>query len=394
MKYPLHLLIVVILTIVSTKNCNGLNYGNPLQSHIDSLLTKLKATPMDAVLYWNFVTLEACANDYDTSITPVPNKMGPTETSRAFAIVHGAMYDAMVVFNQGLKPLFRPNKMPNTNHVHKETAVNAAIMEAAYQTLCAMYPQQRAIFYAVRKQYRSQLTTNGNKRVAITTGVLVGKLISTFILAGRQYDNSRLNMSYTPIMLPGYHRPDPIHPEQGFLSANWGNVTPFLLDSGSQFRPLDVVGNTPPFRQTYLGSARYVRDFNEVKSFGAKNSTARTTDQTEIGIFWAYDGAPKIDVPPRLYNQIVRVIATQQKNTLEDNARLFALVNYAMGDAAIAAWDCKYHYNFWRPIVGIREAPQSIQSSVRRDQCFLVTGTSRARSFDCSHGHGHGSWLP
>jgi hypothetical protein len=157
-------------------------------------------------------------------------------------------------------------------------------------------------------------------------------------------------------MLPGYHQVDPTHPNQGFLGANWGNVKPFLLNRGSQFRPPNVVGDTPTSRLAYLNSNQYINDFNESKSVGSKASTVRTSEQTEIGIFWAYDAAPKIGVPPRLYNQIVRVIAIQQKNTLEQNAYLFALVNYAMGDAGIAAWNCKYYYSFWRPIVGIRNA--------------------------------------
>ena len=371
MKCRIHLLIAAVLAIVSTNNCGGLNYDNPLQAPINSLLAKLKSTPMDAILYWNFVTLQACANDYDASIAPTPDNLGPTETSRAFAIIHGAMYEAMAVFNQGYKPLFRPNGMPNIGNVHKQSAVNAAIMEAAYQTLRAMYPQQQAIFDAVRKQYRSQLKNDGNKRGAITIGIRVGQLISAFILASRQNDNSEADMSYTPILLPGYHRADPTHPDQGFLTPTWGSVTPFLLNSGSQFRPANVVGDTPVARLSYLGSTRHTRDFNEVKAYGAKNSTVRSADQTEIGIFWAYDAAPKIGVPVRLYNQVVRVIAIQEKNTLEENARLFALVNYALGDAGIAAWDCKYYYNFWRPIVGIRQAIGSTQ----RDPNWLPLGS-------------------
>jgi hypothetical protein len=123
-----------------------------------------------------------------------------------------------------------------------------------------------------------------------------------------------------------------------------------------------VVGDTPANRLNDLNSAQYIDDFNEVQAIGAQNSTVRISDQIQISVFWAYDGTPKIGVPPRLYNQIVRVIAIQQKNTLEDNAHLIAFVNYGMGDAAIAAWDCKYYYNFWRPIVGIRTGTTSTQA--------------------------------
>ena len=260
----------------------------------------------------------------------------------------------MATFNQAYKPVFKLNNMPDVTLVRKESAINGAIMEAAYQTLYALYPQQKSIFNVVRKEYLKQLKTEGDKQDAIDTGILVGKLVAIFILTSRQNDSSQVNTNYTSILYPGYHQPDPTHPDQGFLSPNWGNVTPFLLNTGSQFRPSNVIGDTPASRMIYLNSTQYINDFNEVKSVGSKTSTIRTSDQTEIGIFWAYDGAPKLGVPPRLYNQVVRVVAIQQGNTLEQNVHLFALVNYAMGDAGITAWDCKYYYNFWRPIVGVR----------------------------------------
>jgi hypothetical protein len=96
----------------------------------------------------------------------------------------------------------------------------------------------------------------------------------------------------------------------------------------------------------------------------------RTADQTVRGIYWAYDGASGLGTPPRLYNQIVREVAmktpnpnntgTPNTNTEEQNARLFALVNVAMADAGILAWDQKYVHDLWRPVVGIREHDTSM----------------------------------
>jgi vanadium chloroperoxidase len=86
----------------------------------------------------------------------------------------------------------------------------------------------------------------------------------------------------------------------------------------------------------------------------------RTPEETLIGLFWAYDGAKGLGTPPRLYNQIVRKVADAQGNSVDDNARLFALVNAAMGDAGVLAWDEKYQHDFWRPILGIREHDVSI----------------------------------
>jgi vanadium chloroperoxidase len=95
--------------------------------------------------------------------------------------------------------------------------------------------------------------------------------------------------------------------------------------------------------------------------------TARTVDQTVIGVYWAYDGVAELGTPVRLYNQIIREVAknkpnpdTGVPNTPAQNARLFALVNVAMADAGILAWDQKYIHDFWRPVVGIREHDASM----------------------------------
>src|SRR5262249_43418207 len=108
-----------------------------------------------------------------------------------------------------------------------------------------------------------------------------------------------------------------------------------------------------------LNTLEYTMAYMQVKRLGAETSTERTTDQTEIGIFWGYDVARGLGDPPRLFNQIARVIAVQQNNTIGQNARMFALFNIAMADAAIRAWGVKYRDDFWRPIVAIRRAGET-----------------------------------
>jgi hypothetical protein len=103
-----------------------------------------------------------------------------------------------------------------------------------------------------------------------------------------------------------------------------------------------------------LTSAAYTAAYNQVKSLGELNSAARTAEQTEIGYFWAYDRR-ETGTPLVLYNQATAVLAQQQHNTTLENARLFALVNLAMGDAGINCWHCKYKYDLWRPVTGIQE---------------------------------------
>ena len=104
---------------------------------------------------------------------------------------------------------------------------------------------------------------------------------------------------------PGKWRKDPISQHPLALGAYWGQVTPFVLQSSKQFRaPLPPAINSP----------EYAVAFNEVKSLGGDGvatPTTRTAEQTQIGIFWAYDGTPSLCAPPRLYNQITMHIADQ-----------------------------------------------------------------------------------
>jgi hypothetical protein len=115
------------------------------------------------------------------------------------------------------------------------------------------------------------------------------------------------------------------------MLAPWlATVTPFTLKSPSQFRPVD-----PPD----LTSRRYAVAYNEVKSLGAQFNSARTTDQTNMALFFNANFLV-------VYNHAVRDIAAAHLSSIDDSARLFALVNLAMADAIITAWDSKRHFVF------------------------------------------------
>ena len=100
-------------------------------------------------------------------------------------------------------------------------------------------------------------------------------------------------------------------------------------------------------------------------------STERTEEQTAIGIFWAYDGTPSLCAPPRLYNQIIVTIADTMRTEFLDLVWLLAAANVAMADSGIAIWESKFFYQFWRPVLGIREADPV--------QVRLVKGTAIRR---------------
>lgn len=301
-------------------------------------LWRIHSVP-DPVLFWNAIALQAVANDHSGTFGP-PEQGGPTRASRALAIVHAAIYDAVNSIDRSHKPYL--TLVPGA----ADAAVDPAVATAAYRTLVALYPSQRAFFDIALQKHLSLIPSSPGK----SEGIQVGTIVANAILQARSNDGSNAPMFYTPKLLPGFHREDPLNPGQGFLDPQWGWVRPFVIQSSTQFM-------VPP--PPALTSAAYTAAFNDVKLLGGDGKitpTIRTLEQTLIGLYWSYDGNPGVGVPPRLYNQITRVIARQKGNNIVQNARLFALINLAMGDSAITSWETKYFYEFWRPILGIRES--------------------------------------
>jgi len=117
-------------------------------------------------------------------------------------------------------------------------------------------------------------------------------------------------------------------------------MKPFALREPAQFR-----AEGPPDR----ASKRWAKDFNETKSLGSADSTARTAEQTELARFYTEHGGTQ-------YGRLSRDIAASQGLSLADSARFFAEVYVTCSDAWIAGWDSKFHFNFWRPVTAIRAA--------------------------------------
>src|SRR5213078_1045247 len=202
---------------------------------------------------------------------------------------------------------------------------------------------------------------DGPQKVA---GIVWGEFVANQILAARANDGSDAIVPPPGGSGPGVWVPTP-PAFLPYLLPQWGFVAPFAMSGSSQFRPPG-----PPS----LDSERYATDYNEVKELGAAVGSTRTEDQTEIALFWA-DGAGT-ETPPGHWNSIAQIIADARGNTLEENARLFALMNIAMADAAICAWDAKYTFNFWRPVTAIRNSDLDGNAATDPDPAwtsFIVT---------------------
>jgi len=286
------------------------------------------AGELDMVLRWDRVLIEVLRAD-----RTLP---GPGWSSRNMAITSLAVFDTVNAFGHEYEPYLVNTRAP------RGASREAAVAAAAHRALSRLYPDQQT-FLDARLSHSLATVPDGPGEAM---GVLLGRYVADRIVDARENDGSSDVVEYTPNPAPGHWEPDYLNPTQTAWGPGWGRIEPFALRSGDQFR-------APP--PPAIDSAAYARAFNEVKSLGEKHSTTRTAEQTEIGIFWAYDRAGT-GSPPALYCQAVETIARQNHNTLVENARLLALVNVAMADAGITAWDSKYVYDYWRPISGIRRA--------------------------------------
>lgn len=306
-------------------------------------------SPEDWVRRWNEIAINASGLDHTPpapgEIRDYHEQLGPGRSSRAMAIVHIAIFEAVNAIFGGYESYI------GLTRVRGDASLRAAIAQSAHDTLCALFLAQCASFDA---ELTADLSRIPNSRPK-TNGIDLGRRAATSILDMRANDGSNLmeptiGDGFTTSTLPGKWRQDPISQIPIALGAFWGGVKTFALQSGDQFR-----APAPPD----LTSAQYAAAFAEVKRLGGDGvitPTERSDEQTEIGTYWAYDGTPSLCAPPRLYNQITVQIAEQRGTNFVELARLLALVNMALADAGIAVWESKYFYQFWRPITGIREA--------------------------------------
>lgn len=279
--------------------------------------------PRDVVLLWNEVALTAIKTE----------KTAPPIAARNLAIVHVAIYDAVNAIQRTYQPLHV------TIAARRGTSAQTAAAVAAHRTLSSLYPRQARSFDAALSRSLEAVPGGWAK----TEGIHFGQWVAEKILEWRRYDLGGVSHYAWRSELGRWQPTGPTY--QPPLLPQWGAVKTFAVRDIADFRPAG-----PPS----LTSDEFETAFREVKVLGAINSRVRTRDETEIAKFWA-DGEGTV-TPPGHWNQIAQAVALERGTTLEENARLFAMLNVAMADAAIACWECKFHFDFWRPITAIREA--------------------------------------
>lgn len=298
----------------------------------------------NVVIEWNNAALQAIQN------TNTP----PTIAARALGIVHTAIYDAWSAYDDVAISTMLGGVLRQPVDARTKANKNEAISFAAYNVLIDLFPTQVALFNALMADlgYVPNLTPN---RV---TPSGIGNFVAINLLQFRHHDGSNQLGDEPGTPVPGtpyadytgyvpvntsttLNNPDKWQPlningvDQKFLNPQWGFVIPFGLFVGSEFRP------GPP--ATYPSHA-YTRQSQEIINF-----SANLNDLTKsIASYWA-DG-PGTVTPPGHWNLFAQFVSKRDRNSLNDDVKMFFILNNALMDASIAAWDAKRFYDSIRPI--------------------------------------------
>jgi hypothetical protein len=328
---------------------------NPLTHFKKSRIRKLLIGPAFLGLMLPAVARANAVTDWNLNASNaivVTAGQPPPVSALSFAMVQGAVYDAVNAIDRGHRPyLVQPASNP-TDSMGAATAAAAFRVLVGFADLPGLFPTQLATLQPVYDAYIAGLPDDPpGSRAA---GISIGETTARAMLEARMNDGrgGPAPALYPPG--PGIWRPTP----PNFLNdpAPWvGNVRPFIVPSAEMLR---TDGPNP------LTSAEYAEDFNELKELGSLTSTTRTPDQTDAAIFWQ-------DHAHALFNRIFRTLAGSQNLNIVDSARLFAMENLAAADASIGCWNDKYYWQFWRPITAIREADTDGNPDTEADPTWL-----------------------
>ena len=281
--------------------------------------------------------------------------MPPPPANRTLAIVQTAVYEAV----NAITKRYPADRV--TLNAAPGASIDAAVAAANRAALAVLVPSQRAAIDAAAQKALIAIPDGPGK----TAGIALGEQAAAMIVAMCADDGAAAPERYRPATTAGVYVPTVIP-----AAPQWGQRRPWVMTTSDQFRP-----GPPPA----LSSDVWVRDYNEIKAVGAKNSTTRTPAQTDIARFWEATA-------PTIYYPLVRSVADAPGRDVTQNARLFAVAGEAIDDALIAVFEAKYHYGFWRPVTAIRNGETDGNDATERDAGWLpLIDTPMHPEYPCAH---------
>jgi hypothetical protein len=300
----------------------------------------------NVVVHWNRIAAEIFTSE-----------PGPLLDSRALCILHAAIHDALNNIDRRYEPY-------TSDRPYLGASVEAAVARAARDVMVALAPSHRE---RIDREFTAAMSAvpDGPSKNA---GLNLGDIAAHANLDRRSGDGlvpgpwppqtgPITQPVYVPTRAPGdYDFTPPFDaPPLGpvALFPGFGRLTPFAIDLERH----RLKGPDP------LKSTMYARDVNLVKSVGGLKSATRTPDQTATAFFW-FEEQP-------IWNQIARTVILERRLDPWDAARLLALMNFALTDSTVAAFEAKYHFRFWRPYTAIRRAAEDGNDYTEADPDWL-----------------------
>jgi hypothetical protein len=301
----------------------------------------------DVVTDWNTIAVSTVSADR------VNNRQ-----SRDMAMVHAAMFDAM----NAIRPSYTPAMV--SIRARGYASREAAAAQAAHDVLLALFPAERSDLDANLAATLAQIPDDDEHgHRPKYWGRVAGQAAALAVLYARQNDHAFDSVPFTPLPGPGEYQFTPGCNTTNISVPGWGNVTPFTVPDPDYF---------PTATRPAVTDPEWLASLDEVRAYGASDSTVRTGEQTQIALFYLEASMPLVN---RLARQLVaqepvetnRAAASKQ---LLAHARLFAAVNISQADTYIRTWRVKYREHFWRPYTAINFLyPGTNWTPIRQTPC-------------------------
>jgi hypothetical protein len=308
--------------------------------------THERTASRNVVLHWNDVALEAVRR----------TRLGPPIVARALAIVHTCMYDAWAAYDRTAKGTRTSGILRRPRREWTPARKREAVSIAAHRALVDLFPTERPLFDG---HLRDLGYDPAAESADLGTPVGIGITACDAVLEFRYRDGSNQlgdenngapysdYTGYTPIntvdLVADPNRWQPIRfsngAAPGFLAPHWGLVAPFAPADRDWLRP------PPPAQHPD-------EDYRRQAESLVRISAELTDRQKTIAEYWS-DG-PSSETPPGHWNLLAQVVSGQRGHGLDEDVRLFFILNNALMDAGIAAWECKRTYDYVRPLSAIR----------------------------------------
>ncbi len=316
---------------------------------------------------------------------------GPTIASRAYGMLHTAMFDAWAAYDPQAIGTQLEDDLQRPETEIAEANKSEAMSFAAYRVLSNLFPDRVQIF----ADLMAELALDPNNTTTdTTTAAGIGNIVAQALLEFRHQDGSNQladipyssNNNYEYVNEAGhtlyidrwtseYIPIDATEPDasvQEFLTPHWGKVTPFALESGEQFRPeppqpfllvdgevdleaktitLADTGEVLPISQDLIGDVINPGFITQAEQVVAASANL-TDEQKLIAEFWEDAGGTSF--PPGTWMTFGQFVSARDDNTLDEDAQMFFALGNAVFDAGIATWEAKTHYDYVRPVRAIR----------------------------------------